>query len=271
MVSELRSDSAHITLYQDPYNKRMRVDDYSGEFAEIIKLIDRAVLPWVEKLIIKSRPEDVTVFQQNGYQQEAVVRKYFAGVDMHFVTRYFSDSRKSNPKDAEEEASINRLFSTVITKSKPVTEEVFHALLEDARDLAQLYKKTFPLYPTPLWDPIHIRKTMIEGTLYVFIRDGVDIVSAASAEVNRKYSNAELTDCATAEEAQGKGYMTKLLKTLELKLHSQNISCLYTIARAESFGMNKAFYQLGYRYGGRMTNNCIIYSGMEDMNVWYKG
>ena len=96
------------------------------------------------------------------------------------------------------------------------------------------------------------------------------IVAAASAEINKQYRNAELTDCATAEGFQGKGYMRSLLLELERNLRTQGITCLYTIARAESFGMNKAFHDLGFAYSGRMTNNCFIFSGLEDMNVWYK-
>ena len=111
---------------------------------------------------------------------------------------------------------------------------------------------------------------MAAGTLYALIRDGHGLMSAASAEVNRKYLNAELTDCASAEEVQGKGYMRMLLTALESTLKSQGIGCFYTIARSESYGMNKVFHQLGYSFGGRMTNNCIIFSGMEDMNVWYR-
>ena len=111
---------------------------------------------------------------------------------------------------------------------------------------------------------------MEEGTRYVLIRNEKKIVSAASAEINLHHSNAELTDCATLPEAEGKGHMKKLLSKLEAVLKKKKIDCLYTIARSESYSMNKAFYQLGYTYGGMMTNNCFIYSGLEDMNVWYK-
>jgi hypothetical protein len=71
-------------------------------------------------------------------------------------------------------------------------------------------------------------------------------------------------------QAEGKGHMKKLLLLLEQKLRADGITCCYTIARSESFSMNKAFAQLGYTYGGRLVNNCFIYSGLEDMNIWYK-
>ncbi|MBA4057659.1 MAG: putative beta-lysine N-acetyltransferase, partial [Marivirga sp.] len=140
----------------------------------------------------------------------------------------------------------------------------------DADELALLYSSTFKVYPTPLGDVTHILKTFDEGTKYVVIREQDKIVSVASAEINRRYSNAELTDCATLPGAQGKGYMKKLLTKLEELLMDDHIRCFYTIARAESYSMNKVFHQLNFTYGGRMTNNCFIYSGLEDMNVWYK-
>ena len=111
---------------------------------------------------------------------------------------------------------------------------------------------------------------MQQGTTYVYIEEEGEIVSVASAEVNEIFHNAELTDCATLPVAAGKGYMKKLLYFLEQKLKREGITCCYTIARSESLSMNKAFSQLGYTYGGRLVNNCFIYSGLEDMNVWYK-
>jgi putative beta-lysine N-acetyltransferase len=121
-----------------------------------------------------------------------------------------------------------------------------------------------------LSDPTYVRKTLEEGTIYVVIREHDKIISAASAEVNRQYFNAELTDCATLPEAQGQGHIKKLLSKLEAVLDHDKIQCLYTIARAESYSMNKVFYQLDYSFGGTLVNNCFIYSGLEDMNVWYK-
>ena len=106
--------------------------------------------------------------------------------------------------------------------------------------------------------------------MYAFIENAGRMVSCASAEINDRYHNAELTDCATITEAEGQGHMKSLLYFLEQKLKVIGIKCTYTIARAESLPMNKAFAQLGFIYGGRLIKNCVIYSGLEDMNVWYK-
>ena len=155
-------------------------------------------------------------------------------------------------------------------KAVGTNTDIHFAKPEEAEALAKLYRDSFRVYPTPVNDPAYVKKTIDDGTVYVFIRDGNRIVSAASAEINEKYRNAELTDCATAEDYEGKGYMRALLTELENHLRAREISCCYTIARSASFGMNKVFHQLGYKFGGRMVKNCMIYSGMEDMNVWYK-
>jgi beta-lysine N6-acetyltransferase len=64
--------------------------------------------------------------------------------------------------------------------------------------------------------------------------------------------------------------MKRLLTQLEKELVKNGIYCAYSIARALSYGMNKSFYQLGYSYTGRLTNNCYIFDKIEDMNVWVK-
>ena len=270
MVFERTHKAARITVYEDAFNKRIRIDDYSGNITEVIQLIAQTVPAWTEKIIVKSRPQDVSAFMKKGYCEEAHVKGYFAGIDMHFVTRYPSRQRQYNKKEPEEEAIIDGVLGTPTAGSSALSFPITYASSADAHELAKLYRDTFPVYPTPLGDPEYILKTMTDGTLYVYIKERNKIVAAASAEINKQYRNAELTDCATAEGFQGKGYMRSLLLELERNLRTQGITCLYTIARAESFGMNKAFHDLGFAYTGRMTNNCFIFSGLEDMNVWYK-
>jgi putative beta-lysine N-acetyltransferase len=233
-------------------------------------LISKSLPPWTEKLIVKSRPEDLDFFIANHFRKEAFIAGYFAGSDMHFVTRYLSPQRQISKKEKEEDAIVRSVLAIPVEKDTSIPVTIHVATPADAPALAELYRNTFTVYPTPVGDTEYIRKTMREGTIYVFVRDEERIVSAASAEINQKYRNAELTDCATAEGFQGKGYMRALLLELEHMLRKLGITCPYTIARSESFGMNKAFHQLGYTFGGRMTNNCMIYSGLEDMNVWYK-
>ncbi len=270
MNKEIQTTNASVSIYEDPYNKRIRVDDYDGAVDEVLVIISKMISGWVEKLIVKARTKDLAFFLSHGFLEEAHVKEYFSGQDMHFVVKYYSDERKLSGKWNEEQLIIKNLknLNEGFRLEKPA--QIQFASPEDSVDLAQLYAESFQVYPTPVTDPHYIQKTMDEGTIYAYISEHGKIVSAASAEINKKYKNAELTDCATQKHAQGKGHMKKLLLALEEKLVSDGIKCLYTLARAESVGMNKAFFQLGYAYGGRLINNCFIYSGIEDMNVWWK-
>lgn len=270
MIRTIQRESVSVILYEDEYSKRIRVDDYEGPLDEIIRTVEAALPAWTEKLIIKSRPGDTKFFESKGLHQEAFIPKYFAGIDMHFMVRYLSKERSHSLREADEQAIVNAVLLTPAFGSPVPRINIKLGEPEDSEALARLYRDSFQIYPTPVNDPAHIRKTMEEGTIYALVYEGRKVVSAASAEINTKYRNAELTDCATADGHEGKGYMRALLLALEENLKSRNITCLYTIARSASFGMNKVFHQLGYTYGGRMTKNCMIYSGMEDMNVWFK-
>jgi hypothetical protein len=57
---------------------------------------------------------------------------------------------------------------------------------------------------------------------------------------------------------------------MEEQAKPKGILTAYTIARAESPGMNIVFTKNAYRYGGRLTNNTNISGHIESMNIWYK-
>lgn len=270
MNKEIKTEDAFVSVYLDTVSSRIRVDDYGGALASVLNIIEDEAKPWVEKLIVKSRDNDLSFFLSNGFVNEAHVKSYFLGTDMYFVTKYFTSDRQKSLVWNEEELILKSILKVDVPHKEIDVSDVCIASKDDTVDLANLYKEVFPKYPTPINDPDYVAKTMQGGTVYVFIREQGKIVSAASAEINSIYKNAELTDCASRPEMQGKGHMKKLLSKLEKLLVHQGIRCLYTIARAESVGMNSVFHQLGYHYSGRLKKNLIIYSGFEDMNVWYK-
>jgi hypothetical protein len=51
---------------------------------------------------------------------------------------------------------------------------------------------------------------------------------------------------------------------------NRRIITAYTIARAESAGMNETFAKNGYKYCGTLVNNTNISGQIESMNVWVK-
>ncbi|MEH7120726.1 putative beta-lysine N-acetyltransferase [Neobacillus vireti] len=261
-------------LYVDPFNKRIRVDDYRGNTKLLLAKADELIDQYqAEKLIIKGRSEDFIQFFEAGFQPEAVVDRYFLGSDAHFFSKFYTPERKRNENWITEDGMIQSIYQLNRSVNKVIPPQDYELKKADescADELSALYKQIFQIYPTPLHRPEYVKKTMKDGTIYyVFMYQG-KIVSAASAEINAFYKNAELTDCATMTEHRKYGLMKLILQEIETDLMKNGIFCAYSIARALSFGMNAALFQLGYSYRGRFMNNCYIYDKLENMNMWVK-
>ncbi|MCM3724291.1 putative beta-lysine N-acetyltransferase [Neobacillus cucumis] len=261
-------------VFLDPFNKRIRVDDYRGNTKLLLEKVEELVKKYqAEKLIIKGRREDFITFLEAGLQLEAMVDRYFLGSDAHFFSRFYTSERKRNDHWITEDGIIQSIYqlNPSINQTFPPKEyELKKADENCAEELSSLYKQVFPIYPTPLYDPEYVKKTMVDGTIYYIFTYQGEIVSAASAEINAYYKNAELTDCATLTEHRKYGLMKIILQELEKDLIKNGIFCAYSIARSLSFGMNAALFQLGYSYRGRFMNNCYIYDKLENMNMWVK-
>ncbi len=270
----IEGDRFFLKVYVDPFNKRIRIDDYLGNTDLVIQKAEELVQKHHgEKLIFKVRREQLFNFFEKGFQPEAVVDAYFLGSDAYFFSKFYTVERKKNDHWITEDQIMKG-----VSDLKPGFDKVFLPSDYELKkadegsvvELSELYKQVFPIYPTPLKDPDYVKKTMEEGTIYyVFYYHG-KIVSAASAEINNFYKNAELTDCATLPEHRKYGLMKFLLQELERELTEKGIYCAYSISRALSFGMNAVLFQLGYCYRGRMMNNCYIYDKLESMNMWVK-
>lgn len=262
-----------LEVYLDPFNNRIRIDDYRGNTNLLLERAEElARKHQVEKLIVKARSEDLIHLYEKCLQPEAVVDRYFLGSDAHLFSKFYTVERKKSDHWITEDGMIHSIYQ-LGTADKPFPPKEFELKKADescSEELSELYSKVFQIYPTPLHDPEYVRKTMKEGTIYyVFFQQG-KIVSAASAEVNSFYKNAELTDCATLKEHRKYGLMKIILSELEGELKRQGIFCAYSIARSLSFGMNAVLFQLGYKYRGRLMNNCYIYDKLENMNMWVK-
>jgi beta-lysine N6-acetyltransferase len=271
---EKKEKGIWVQMYDDPYNKRIRVDDFYGNTKSIIEYVEKVMKRNKrEKLIIKVRQEQFNNLLEYGYTCEAMIEQYFQGSDMYFFTKYFEMDRMKSDNWITEDQILNSIHGLKLSLSKISPPNVYEwkkADDSDAEQLADLYQKVFKIYPTPLHNSMYIKETIRKGTIYYAFSFNGKFVSAASAEVNGLYRNAELTDCATLPEHRKHGLMKILLKKLEEELYDQGIYCSYSIARSLSFGMNAALYQLGYRYSGRLRNNVFIYDKIENMNVWVK-
>lgn len=228
-------------------------------------MVERHLYDWVGKIIIKSRPGDRFFFKSAGYQEEAFVKGYFAGTDMHFLTRYLKPERMIR-ECISMESGLTRTANSSVIPLMDIT--VVQATENDAEELAGFYGEIFTVYPTPIADPSYLKRMISGDSVYMLIRHKQIIVSAACAEVNRHYKNAELSDCATLPEYGGKGLMKIILNQIIEKVEQQDIDSVYSIARARSSSMNSVFQSLGFEFTGTLIRNVKISSGLEDMNVW---
>ncbi|ANB55563.1 putative beta-lysine N-acetyltransferase [Anoxybacillus sp. B7M1] len=258
----------------DDFNERLRVEDYRGSVLPLIHSIKTAAQQKkYSKLIVKARNEHVPLFIEKGFRYEGWIQGYFHGSDAHILTYYFQQERRMSGHEwAEDQMVADIQTKSPLSSLSPLPDlyKLRNAQEADAVALVELYRTVFKIYPSPLHELGYMESILKKGALFCLIEHDKQIVSAASAEVNRMYYNAELTDCATLPEHREHGLMKHLLRFLEMELKKQGIFCAYSLARAQSYGMNAAFHQLGYRYSGRLINNCYIFNDLEDMNIWVK-
>lgn len=264
-----------LRLYLDFINLRLKVIEYKGDNLAGAAgfLLAKAKEHKLGKILFNARKEAVTVLESTGYQLEGHYPKFFNGVDAYGMSCFVDPNRKKSPYWEREEDILRKISTREKKQQLPELPEGLHMRVageKDAHALVELYRQVFSTYPSPLLDAGYVKEVMDSNVLFAAIFDGVTPVSAASAEMDMKNKNAELTDCATLPAYRGKGLLTYLLKYLEEEMLKRKFECLYSLARAGSAGMNASLYGLGYKYTGRFINNCHIGGRFEDMNLWVK-
>ncbi len=270
----LNSNDYKAQVFFDYFNERLRVDDYCGSIDRLLKVINEYVEKHqFSKIIFFAKSDQWGLLLNKGYELEAVMKGYFNGRDCYAMTFYKGLDRRKSHYWIDENDILYSIFkkgrhSNLMTI--PAAFQFRKGEQKDAEQLANLYSQVFNIYPTPLNKSEYIKKQMKATSHFYIVEHNQKIVSAASADLNSSFQHAELTDCATLPEYRRYGLIKKLIILHEEELINRDIYCAFSIARALSYGMNAVLYQLGYEYGGRMTNNCYIFDKMEDMNVWTK-
>nr|WP_261381746.1 putative beta-lysine N-acetyltransferase [Paenibacillus cremeus] len=258
----------------DRFNKRLRVDDYRGNVHALFeRILEIAGVHSLTKLFLKSREDEWQTFLSLGCMLEGIYTGYFNGDDAYCMAYYLELERRTSDFWMEEDRILRQVLALPQKTTLALAPEhctLRQAVAADAEELARLYSSVFQTYPTPMNDPAYIVKAMGEGTVFYVVESSGQLISAASAEINSVYGNAEMTDCATLPTYRNQGLMRVLIQALEQELLQRNIRCAYSLSRALSLGMNAVFFQMGYRYTGRLTKNCEIYDKFEDMNLWVK-
>lgn len=273
---EIEGDGYTCRVFFDYYNRRLKVLDYAA--TSFTAMLDR--LAWIadenafDKIFFKARKDDWQTFLRYGYMLEGILRYYFRGEDAYVLSRFRTIERVTSEKLIEESRLIEELLRDDEEYAPPALPDgytLFPATPEHIPALVTLYREVFATYPSPLTHPDYVLATMERDVIYRAIKNAKgEIVSAASAEIDVKHSNAELTDCATLKSERGRSLMFHLLRALEGDLESRGVMTGYSLARAPSVGMNRVFRRLGYEYSGRLINNCDIYGQFEDMNIWVR-
>jgi beta-lysine N6-acetyltransferase len=273
---EIDGKGHHARVFFDYYSKRLKVLDY--EATDYRAMIHR--LNWLarandfDKIFFKAKREDWQKFLAFGYVLEGILRYYFKGEDAYVLSKFTSADRINSPHLIEEGQLIENLMAKPRAYEPPPLPNGYDLVVgtpEHIPKLVSLYRRVFETYPSPLTHPDYILQTMERNVVYrIITNERGDVVSAASAEIDEKHANAELTDCATKNTQRGKGLMFHILRKLEDDLRDRGIMTAYTLARAKSVGMNSVFYRLGYEFSGRLVNNCDIYGHFEDMNIWVR-
>lgn len=226
----------------------------------------------LDKLIVQAQESDWETLLSLGFVMEGKIESFFSGQPVYYMSKFFSEERQlSQAWMVEEEILEGVLLDRKPQKVKPLAPSwtVSRAQRSDLAEMVELFDKVFDTYPSPLTDPVYLAKSM-ENDIFVIIRDGKRIISAAGAEIDRTAGNAEMTNCATLPEYRRYGLMNHIFAKLEAELAKEQIRSLFSIARAKSYGMNRVLVQHGYAYCGRLVNNCDICGGFEDMNLWAK-
>ncbi|MBO1513707.1 putative beta-lysine N-acetyltransferase [Metabacillus bambusae] len=273
-TKNIKTSDYSVQFYLDYFNERLRVDNYRGNMSMILQELNEILdKNSFTKVIFFSRPEHWLQLLAKGFELEAIIKGFFNGTDNYVMTCYKEIERRTNKYWIQEDTILQRVLEKEQKQIKASIPDHYHfrkATSLDAKKLAELYAMVFKIYPTPMSDPEYVKRMIEAGTIFYIVECNKQIVSSASADINQLFHHAELTDCATLPEHRKYGLMKKLLIHLEADLKNRGIFCAFSIARALSFGMNAAFYQLGYQYNGRLTNNCYIFDKLEDMNVWVK-
>lgn len=263
------------TLQHGPNSRRvylMKLDpaDLPGLHGDIERLVrDHAY----GKVFAKVPEPAAASFLERGYREEARIPGYFHGQTDALLLGWFPDPDRAVDRDADQTRAVVEAALGKIPLAPKPGAALFDVRPLDPADcpaLAELYRATFPSYPFPITDPAYLRDTMASHIAYFGAFDGPLLVAASSAECDLDARAAEMTDFATAPECRGKGLARQLLDCMEAAIAPRGIRTAYTIARANSFGMNIAFARAAYRFSGTLVNNTGIGGGIESMNVWHK-
>ncbi|HWQ40756.1 MAG TPA: putative beta-lysine N-acetyltransferase [Desulfosporosinus sp.] len=256
-------------------NKRLVVNGYAQETKPSLfgqYLIDLAKKKKLEKIWLWALPADVSEFLRCGFRIEG---NLFCGNYEEFAVSlayYVSGARGYSDKLHAENDILHSVRTKPINLVQPLPLGIELKIINEffALQISQLLTEVFTSYPSPVENPQYIRSLIQQGNIFAgaFLQE--KLIGVAAAYPAPILNRCEMTDCATLVDYRGHSLSERLLWILEQEVQKHGSFNLYTLARAQSYGMNRAFYKLGYGYQGRLINNCHIAGSFEDMNLWVR-
>lgn len=271
----LDNENAQAELLIDLQNSRLRVLKIIG--SDLEELLDEiyqiADLNSLGKIWAVTSMEQWEKLFKWGFLLEGILPKYFISGPAYYMSYFLDQSRRISTLVEKEDELIHNFRKQNLVEPIPTLPDDYEMRLateEDGEKLAEFYDIIFPTYPTPMEDPKYVLKMMNDKVIFNIILWQGKIVAAASADIDEPSKTVEMTDIACSPEHRGKKLPVIAINALEEKMKEMGMVTLYSLARSRLPGINKTFYRLGYKYYGRLINNCHICGHYEDMNVLAK-
>lgn len=267
---EYKSDSFQLKATMDNTNKRLWVTHC--EYQNLVKM-QRYLLLYAKKLSFEKvilPVKDVKIENYGYFTLEGRVRGYFNGEDGVFLAGYANPRRSMSLYLKDQNSLLVDVMKKVYHKTiSPPGYEIRKAVKDDAKEMAGVFRSVFKTYPSPVFRQQYLVNRMNAGDSFWLALNNGRIAAISSVEVDYNSSRVEMTDFATLPEYRGLGLASVLLGKMGEQCRSLGVNCLFSLARASSFGMNSVFCRHGYHFGGTLINNCHICGKFENMNVWY--
>lgn len=266
----------HSLIHHGPQNKRIYVMHLdSQDMPTIIDELEQlATTNDYTKIIYKVPKPFKEDFSKRGYKQEGYIPKYFSALEACCYMCRYVDTRRKKVKDIHQITDVLKKslhqssLNTPLKLQSPFTIKILAASHTSA--MAELYRQVFRSYPFPIFDEAYLEETILKNIIYFGIYNENQLVGVASCETDLSTRTSEMTDFAILPDYRGHHFALHLLQEMEIHMKMLGVQTVYTIARANSYGMNITFTKQGYCYGGLLRNNTHIGGQLESMNIWYK-
>lgn len=253
------------------YLMKLHPDDLGYIEDQLYKL---SILKRYSKIFAIVPEWGIDAFLKTDFKIEASIPGLYKGKTRgYFVAQYFNAARSYlSKKDKKLINTIKDAALEIYDASKfDLPPEYRIEQLDPGRvdAISRIYKKTFKVYPFPIFKKSYLEDKMKKNTHYYGVFNKEDLAAVSSSEIDPENKNAEMTDFATEPDHRGRNLSYFLLQKMMSEMKKKGIKTVYTIARAKSHGMNKTFGRSGFQFGGTLINNTNIGQSIETMNVWY--